>query len=411
MTTTIGRVSLTSAPYNQSHSGDRLSFSIDITGYSLTVAKVLRQQLLGLADNADEPVIPLTWSDESDLDGFYRVLGVSVDPTIVHLRDGTMRCQIDLERVGGGYARPAFEVPYAVGTLTNPHGLTGGRHLGIPATTADWSALTGITTRSTSTGNVYWLYTKSGTSGELDPGVLSYFVAPASYYVGACVVEQSVGGTWYPVIGDQVSLQLDLWRISNGIIRLTPQATSPRSYLFERWNGSAWVTISSLERGAYVSLAYADQQAASADPSTASTGAVPYITKNGPDSVAVVIPQKGGASESISIHRGNEYARFYMSEIDLGSSALWMGSASVIAMSDVTYGGYSTASINGYRLGIATPVANDVDTVNGRVKWTAPAAQGAFIVWAQVHLGGVDGGTDTWPLFGPMSTLQQVVAR
>jgi hypothetical protein len=389
-----------------------VSFNIDIAGYALAQAKVLRQQLLGLADNADEPVVPVTDSNDSDYDGFYWVRSVQVDPTIVYQRDGTMRCQISLERVGGGYARPVFEIPFAVATLTNSHTIEGGRHVGIPATTADWALFdTGSSvTRSSSTGNVFWIYTKTGVSGLRDPGVLSYYVAPASYYVGACVIEQSVGGTWYPIQGDQVSLQLDAWRISNGIIRLTPQATSPRSYLFERWNGSAWVTICSLERGNYAG-SYVDEQAASSDPVTASTGTVPFITRNGPDCVTVVIPQLARQTESITIHRGNEYARFYIARNGYGSAAHWMGSASAVAMSDVTYGGYATANINGYRLGIATPPANDVDTVNGRVKWTSGAVGGMFIVWAQVHLGGVDGGTDTWPLFGPMSTIQQVVAR
>jgi hypothetical protein len=50
--------------------GARVTITGEIESSSVTIAKVLRQQLGGHVDNQDEPFVPVTWSEDSTVDGF-----------------------------------------------------------------------------------------------------------------------------------------------------------------------------------------------------------------------------------------------------------------------------------------------------------------------------------------------------
>ena len=80
MTLTIGRCGL-DVTHDDVQSLDDTGTEVRISGWlkasSLADAKVLRQQLLGHVNNPDEPVVPVTWSTDSTLDGYYRVNSAS----------------------------------------------------------------------------------------------------------------------------------------------------------------------------------------------------------------------------------------------------------------------------------------------------------------------------------------------
>lgn len=264
MTLTIGRASFACGPHGIRQAGDRLSFALNLdgqtTGGDVEVAKVRRQQLLGLDSNADERVIPLTWTGDPDLDGFYRVAGVAVDPFDTYLDRGLMACRVDLERVAGGFAFPRIEV--VTGTLerdTSVHTSQEGFpiSLAVPAPdnqfpifdrgdglvdagSAGWRQVDAGVVIDGYTWNTVrvWEYPTADNGAIISS--FSMWLPPAAYYAGGCVVEVEIDGSWFPVVGRQISIHRK-WRISNGMIRLT-SADGATPGTLEAWNGSAWVS-------------------------------------------------------------------------------------------------------------------------------------------------------------------------
>lgn len=453
MTTTLGRVSLTSAPYDVSQVGDQMSFSIDIVGYSLAVAKVLRQQMLGLNDNADEPVVPMTSALDSDYDGFYRVLGVSVEPTIVYQRDGTMRCQVSLERVGGGFAKPVFETsliaaPRSDGPATlNPNGATNWLASGFPlgvgeAGASGYSggvapATSGTVSYTTATGAIHKVIAFTSLAAA-DSDVYQHYSEPADAYAGACLVEVQIGGTWYPATGRQVPLVGRGWRISNGIVRLSLSQSTLGALLIEVWGGSVWESSPLLYRlnqagttAGYYGLI---------DPTTNgdTTAVDPVVVRNAPECVSVRIPQRYGNSETYSVSRGQPYASLLVAPMANLSAANSLGGVRLVTPAAVTvitstilasaggaveWGMYTATDGNGNKLLVAAPEqpssASPVDTANGEMHGIDASSNIVPLVFMFGVTSDPTGGTvaefETSAVAASMFTVvasqQQVVAR
>lgn len=243
-TLTIGRFSMSDGPTAIRHDGNNLDLDLQIdaaTTSSVTVAKVLRQQLLGLAENPDEPVVPVTWDDDTDLNGYYVVEGVSCEPFEMFLNNGTMTASVSLRRVAGGYAFPQTELITASLTRTNAHGLTGealvASYTNVSNAIRDATPWLANTLDRTSADSATAIRVLTAVP-TLAPLAWSSWVPTSLYYVGACRIEVNIGGTWYTVVGTQISAN-DNWRITNGIVRLSSgDAASPGT--IEVWNGSAW---------------------------------------------------------------------------------------------------------------------------------------------------------------------------
>lgn len=245
MSMTVGRASLTTDPSSISFDGDTLTLGFDILPSTLAEAKALRQQILGLANNADEPVIPVTWSGDSDLDGFYRVESVSVAPEQTYLFNNLMRASVTLERVGGGFAKPRVDMAF-VGVVRptaahNPASKVAG--IWIPDAWA-WQQFGTVASfdRVTETGTVQSTATPTTDLGN----AAAYGIAPADFYAGACLIEQSVGGTWYPVVGRHVPAgAIGGIRLSNSLVRVTWQTDGDLE--LEVWDGtSAWDAVTDI---------------------------------------------------------------------------------------------------------------------------------------------------------------------
>lgn len=234
MTLTIGRVSLIDDPSDISYAGDRLVLAGWFFGSSLAHAKVLRQQMLGLADNEDEPDVPVIWSADADIDGYYTVGSVNVTPVLgVSYERFGFQYAVQLERVQGGFAAPLCEVAAALALRTNGVGVTTSANgaVWVPSTASFRAARyidgqiavmgsNAASLRVSETGPVAGAFSDPGVT----PGFLSVTSAtlPADYYDGSALIEQSVGGVWYPVVGDQIgSVVGNMLRIGNGLVRAT----------------------------------------------------------------------------------------------------------------------------------------------------------------------------------------------
>ena len=123
MTLTIGRVSgLRPQKGSPTVAGKRVTFQGTMIATSFLQLQVFRQQLIGHADNDDEPEIPVTWLSDSSWDGFYKVLAVKVDPQ-GPTASNYAKFQVDLERVVG-YSNPWFETMTQAVVRTNAHAIT-----------------------------------------------------------------------------------------------------------------------------------------------------------------------------------------------------------------------------------------------------------------------------------------------
>lgn len=240
MTTIIGRCVFTNAPSFLSWDGDALSLGINILPSTLVEAKAMRQQMLGLMNNPDESVFPVTCSSDSDLDGFYAVTAVQVEPVEAYLTNKLMRCSVGLVRVANGYQNPTLETTVVSRLATNAHSVASTTNHAVAAVVnadgLDASDLTGlsglvgtdqdISVGVSSTVNVL-LFTDTNVSGYY-----STFAVAASYYdviVGSCTIEYlGTDNVWYSVVGRHIPTG-SAWRINNGIVRVGTTATMPET--------------------------------------------------------------------------------------------------------------------------------------------------------------------------------------
>ena len=392
MTFTIGRASLAYGPYNISHSGDRIRFNLDIDQDTTTdpdVARVIRQQLLGMDANRDEPVVPVTWTDDPDFDGFYRVDSVNVDPSTVYLTNGFMRCAVSMTKVGGGYATARHEITAIGDSLsTAVSAVTPDRSVWFQDDAYDGYA---GTTRTSDTGDVR----ESNTLAAATLTAIGYSLPAASAYDGAVTVEMSVGGTWYPVTGRQLPSVSDPSniRITNGLVRISWGSSGAT---LEYYDASSWSTVGvfDLTTGASGSTITPSQHVA--------------ILRNAPNFVSVSFGVESDDNPAVlSLARGQLFVVAYLGALKTGAAV-----TPTEAATTTTGGLYATnANASGHRWVLASPAAFSTDTSNGSLTNTA-AADGTPLML------GVDpsGVTDTpatviSSFWGAVSHRQDVIAR
>lgn len=371
----IGRCALATDPYEMTHSGDSLSFAIDIADVTVTEAKVLRQQLLGLAGNPDEPVVPVVWSEDPDLDGYYRVVSVSVTPVLLYLVTGLMRCQVSLERVSGGWVKPLIETNGVSAAAVNVHGITSISTF--PYATAAYGETAGgsggsfdaIPTSATGAVRVF--------EGTVAPSSVWSFAtyARTTPYAGAALLEVRRSGVWYPAIGRQIPSGIGRhdWRISNGFIRAS--IVSGR-LATEVWDGSAWQTLPDVnlfQTGANINLEFGTM-----DRVTGSQEVEPVVLANGPDCVSVRFPYRGG-SDDFTVRRGPPVVIVRSTPVGPINRIRLSTQAAVSALTEFDVAGtgaddigFVTALVSGRCLMVtSTGISDAVNTANGFIPITS----------------------------------------
>jgi hypothetical protein len=261
MSVTIGRVGtdgITIPDPDISWSGDQVSLSGQYTpdaGSATGLADTLwlREQLLGLVGSDDEPVVPVTWSDRGEFDGYYRPTDVQASLPVGSTKEAEpfLPWSVTLERVKD-YRQPPLEVFGVYGIVSNALGITGADTMtAAPSLAVDWWPNVGTTTgtRVADTGTLQIIVDISSPISTTYLSRLS--IAPAYYYIGACRAEYAVDNTptWRTVIGRRAFTTSDIpaansVRISNGLVRVRPTATT----LQVQWyNGSAWSAATSFQ--------------------------------------------------------------------------------------------------------------------------------------------------------------------
>lgn len=164
---------------SESWDGGRVTVALVLRAATLADLLALREQVLGLADNPDEPVVPVIVDGDDRLTGFYTVGSVSVeDPAGAHAFL-QLSGSVQLERVSGASA-PLIEARTVFAQRSGSYTATSWQ--AVSGTAAGYSAGGTVTdaTRSTDTGLVRVL-----TGATLATARPQWWQSPDSWYDGA----------------------------------------------------------------------------------------------------------------------------------------------------------------------------------------------------------------------------------
>lgn len=230
-------------------SGDTLTLTGEVylgagVANRVDVAKAMRDRFTALADNRDETVVAVRWTEDSTIDGFYRPLAAGAAFSQASLNDGYLSWEVEMRRAGGG-SLPQVEVYGMHAVRTNPHSITNASlsnpFTGYPDAAYDsWAGAEVLfgATRVSATGTIY-LGKPFVTLPTAFPTTFS--VPVADHYDGACGIRttygaatsQLVGGRWAPSSWVGVTL-------SNGLIRVSKHASSDTGLFIEVYDGTQW---------------------------------------------------------------------------------------------------------------------------------------------------------------------------
>jgi hypothetical protein len=320
----IGRVGKTAplllaAPGAWERSGRQITLTSTSTVLP-ALAPLLRDQLLGYIENGDEQKVPVISTADPRLTGYYRIVDVDIDTDPDLISNGSVAARITLEMVSG-FTQPMLEGVVPGTLLTNA---VGGVFADGPIAVFTYGFHDIF-------GGTYYGTTVSA----------RHAVPPASFYVGAATLEQ--GNPLYPVVGrDLVQPDVANWRLSNGLVRVTPNAIASRLDI-SHYNGSIWSTKTY----------------------TLKDGAAPLVTgwnsltvlRNSVEETIIRLTSGVGMldilSLDISLRRGDEIARLYF--------ATTLSNGHNYAVARITAEASTAVAVGAITKGMIRATSNDAD--------------------------------------------------
>lgn len=390
---------------------------------SLADWKAARAQLAGYHLNVDEPVVPVTWTEDPSVDGFYRVQSVKVESEATgRLRanaDGAelaVRWSAELVRVPG-FTAPLFEVVCNGADRTNTHGLTGNGWVAIPAASISRSY-------PTATADTFAAVTTSSFFIEADAlydDTVKFAVTPANHYNAAAflTVDDSV------VTGTQIANDTG-WELSNGLVRVKAASNANQITVGVRNSGATAYDDKDYRFGYYDTEA---REIGYDGSSTRDSWTAPTVLRNSPECVSVRLHlsitginqfDAGGALTGLNstsvfldltVRRGAFWVegRFANDAGDGVTSKLGVWRSATEAGTAIT-GGIEATSADGatnkYR--IYTPVTRTADTTYGGLYATSARADLPFAIGNNRTFGSF---TVANGYFAAMNHRQKIVAR
>jgi len=239
--------------------GDALSVSGSVILGAVTAANrpgvgaALRDRVSALMvpQSGGEPqIVPVVWSEDSSVDGYYVVRSASFTPSTLSAIEGSGSWQIELQRFGGGSV-PQCEVYGKHAARTNSHsittttlnGSTDYRRIGVPAAAVDfWSgAQSTAVTRTSATGALSMWYLGNYPQAN----TATYTVGAADFYDGACELRTTYGSaTSQLVTGLYCPPAFDGMVLSNGLVRAFLHPSTATAFEVEVYDGSQWEDVS-----------------------------------------------------------------------------------------------------------------------------------------------------------------------
>ena len=205
---------------------------------SVANTKTLRSELL----EQQGTLVAVTYSLDAHFDGFYILGDVRIDTVPVsYMRRGLFPYEIGLFRIGGE-GRTQLQSNVSGTVLANSHGLVESEvrpfiapsigHLAF-----DWKATSVTNFNRTNEDGTMTVYTSAGDfTRDADWGA-----DPATYYDGAC--ELWVGNPLRLRSGLDVANDPTNWEITNGLVRVGPEAGNTGRIEVECYGGTVWESL------------------------------------------------------------------------------------------------------------------------------------------------------------------------
>lgn len=223
---TIGRVGIDihiESVAGWSESGSKVSVSGQTAWGSVSDALTVRQQLNGYVDSSDESFVPVQWADQPEVDGYYRVLSVSIAASVTGAAFGVYDFSVELERVRG-FAAPLIESVCVGKPRANIYSLPTQRAVGIPRAAKSYTEYH-TTTRTYAAANEP--FTRQGSESNVsvyfpsaDQTVGQYYLPPENFYDAAATLKTSFPSR--VAVGRQIQNTPDSWSLSNGLLEVEP---------------------------------------------------------------------------------------------------------------------------------------------------------------------------------------------
>lgn len=413
MTLTIGRASVED-PEKVTASGARITLEGDIAPSGLTdAAKVgeflaRRQQIVGMIDNPDMDVWPVTWTEDPTIDGFYWVRRAEVTPADVALTAGHATYRVELERPSG-LASPLIECTTLSAVMTNSHAVAGSSTIAsvwaVPnaALSVDPPAIvSGVPAAGSRTAEdgalkLWRVYNASGT------GV--WTVEPGDFFDSSATIEAVLSGTdHYPLPGRSVPLTPDNWRVSNGLVRVSASATSGKLFDLSFWD-TTWCTAQAF--GASINYPVTPSYNYSGTYNTLQSVA---IVRNSPEACTVRLTVKPSSTSGtstdqvavllnshatidVTVRRGEPLARCVLTPRNItGYLTVGVGSSGG-AQTSITGGYRADSTVNGGRLLIASPSSLASSTTIGTPGLRSSASRSSLLFGIGYEIDGASAST------------------
>ncbi len=416
MSLQIGRVSLPRTA-EASLNGRTLNMSGSVQAASSAAAIALRQRLAGYVDNPDEPVVPLVWSVDTTLNGYYRVLSATVtldrDRSYVSRGEYHFNWSATLDQVIG-FQAPLVEGRFVGATRSNAHSITS-------TSTRTWQGIPGDavgyynpsggdlveTLSSTSNGGEVGFLTTTSASAIASRNryfdlVPSFYTAPGDWYDASCCVFIND----HIAVGRQVQNTATSWVIANEVVKVEPGASAGQIKV-SHWT-TAWESVT------YALTHTTTPTNLTADPHTVS------VLRNSPECCVIRLTYDGTSVNAgfrytldISLRRGSRYAEFML---DAGETVtVWGVARTATEAATAITGGIRATSADaaGNKFILASPGPSTNDVTNGRIRLSSGRTTFPFMVGCE-HGGAVephDAQTQIYEYMAAVTERQTIVAR
>lgn len=216
------------------------------------VAAAIRERLVRLP-GGDEEHVPVIWSEDPSVNGWYRPLSASAVIDVATLNEGYLHWTAELEQAAGGGGLPQVEVLGSYVAVPNGLGASGAvlntaaqiLIASIPSSASDaWNGYTVAdgTARTAESGALASFDFTPSAGAALPLTLTSRFtIDPANAYVGACSIRGTYAGVTGQLCGGQMSVPPNGLVLSNGLVRAKITAGV---LTVEVYDSGAWVATS-----------------------------------------------------------------------------------------------------------------------------------------------------------------------
>jgi hypothetical protein len=217
-------------------------------------AAAMRDRIAQLV-TADEKTVPVTWTEDPAIDGYYRPLSAECQFTAASLNDGVLTWSVELEPVGHG-SLPQHEIAATYNHVANSLSAslstinTAAVLLINACPDASYDAWNGFTAaggqdRTSETGVLAtWDFTPSAGAAIPFTALHRYSCTPANAYVGACSIRGTYAGLAGQLCLGAMSPATEGLIVSNGLVRAR---IASGALLIEVWDSGVWAATTATD--------------------------------------------------------------------------------------------------------------------------------------------------------------------